>query len=260
MSKMMSQAPVTVGYMSNTGSNKVCVVFGAGEYYAGTPVVSENAYVVAADGGLDHARELGIVPDVVVGDFDSLQGRMPRTDVRTIALPSLKDDPDMLSALKVGWAAGCREFRIYGGLGGRIDHTISGIQLMALLARHGASGYLYGDGLIVTAITDGELRFPAHPVPEDGRMVSAFSHSDVSLGVNEPGLKYELRDGTLTNTVVRGVSNEFRDGVDAAISVERGTLIVTFPIEVALPQVGRFHEFGGDIGTLDTEVSKLLVR
>ena len=55
-------------------------------------------------------------------------------------------------------------------------------------------------------------------------MVSAFSHSDVSLGVNEPGLKYELKDGTLTNTVVQGVSNEFRDGVDAAISVEHGTL------------------------------------
>ncbi|MER8207573.1 hypothetical protein, partial [Acinetobacter baumannii] len=76
------------------------------------------------------------------------------------------------SALKVGWSAGCREFHVYGGLGGRIDHTISGIQLMALLARHGASGYLYGDGLIVTAITDGRLSFPAHPVPEDGRMVS----------------------------------------------------------------------------------------
>ena len=187
---------------------QVCVIFGAGEYYAGTPVVPAGAYVIAADGGLDHTRQLGIVPDVVVGDFDSLEGRPPRTDVRTIALPALKDDPDMLSALKVGWSAGCREFHVYGGLGGRIDHTISGIQLMALLARHGASGYLYGDGLIV----------------------------------------------------VQGVSNEFRDGVDAAISVEHGTLIVTFPIEVALPQVSRFHEFGGDIGELDTAVSKLLVR
>ncbi len=80
--------------------SKVCVIFGAGEYYAGTPVVPDGAYVVAADGGLDHTRELGIVPDVVVGDFDSLEGRPPRTDVRTITLPSLKDDPDMLSALK----------------------------------------------------------------------------------------------------------------------------------------------------------------
>ena len=59
---------------------------------------------------------------------------------------------------------------------------------------------------------------------------------------------------------IRCRDGEFRDGVDAAISVEHGTLIVTFPIEVALPQVSRFHEFGGDIGELDTAVSKLLVR
>ena len=50
--------------------SKVCVIFGAGEYYAGTPVVPDGAYVVAADGGLDHTRELGIVPDVMVGDFE----------------------------------------------------------------------------------------------------------------------------------------------------------------------------------------------
>ena len=46
---------------------QVCVIFGAGEYYAGTPVVPAGAYVIAADGGLDHTRQLGIVPDVVVG-------------------------------------------------------------------------------------------------------------------------------------------------------------------------------------------------
>ncbi|NMM97711.1 thiamine diphosphokinase [Bifidobacterium olomucense] len=240
--------------------SKICVIFGAGEYYAGDPMVPDGAYVVAADGGLDHTRQLGIAPDVIVGDFDSLAGHLPQDGTYTIALPPLKDDPDMLSALKVGWAAGCREFRVYGGLGGRIDHSISCMQLMALLSRHGASGYLYGDGLIVTAITDGSLFFRAHPVPEDGRMVSVFSHSDVSLGVNEPGLKYELRDGTLTNTMVQGVSNEFRDNVDATISVNHGTLIVTFPIEVALPKVDRLHDFDGGIGELDTAVSKLLVR
>ena len=72
---------------------QVCVIFGAGEYYAGTPVVPAGAYENAADGGLDHTRQLGIVPDVVVGDFDSLEGRPPRTEVRPIALPALKGGP-----------------------------------------------------------------------------------------------------------------------------------------------------------------------
>lgn len=80
--------------------------FWCGRILCGHARGAAGAYVIAADGGLDHTRQLGIVPDVVVGDFDSLEGRPPRTDVRTIALPALKDDPDMLSALKVGWSGG----------------------------------------------------------------------------------------------------------------------------------------------------------
>lgn len=114
--------------------------FWCGEYYAGTPVVPRKAGAgakrIAADGGLDHTRQLGIVPDVVVGDFDSLEGRPPCTDVRTIALPALKDVRDALRAegsVNRRVAANSMSMAVWGG---RIDHTISGIQLMALLARH----------------------------------------------------------------------------------------------------------------------------
>ncbi|MBT1160726.1 thiamine diphosphokinase [Bifidobacterium sp. SO1] len=240
-------------------SEQTCVIFGAGEYYADRPIVPEGAFVIAADGGLDHTRALSIRADVVIGDFDSLHGGRPADAEHTIALPSEKDDPDMLSALKVGWSHGCREFHIYGALGGRIDHTISGIQLMTLLAHYGGIGFLHGDGTIVTAICDGALSFPAHEaVP--GRMVSVFSHADVSRGVNEPGLKYELIDGTLTSDTVQGVSNEFRSGVPAEINVHDGTLIVTFPAEAPTPSVTRYREFGGDLGALDTHVSPILVK
>lgn len=234
-----------------------CVIFGAGEYYGAAPVVPEGAFVVAADGGLDHLRELGIEPDVVIGDFDSLRGRRPADGERTVALPAEKDDPDMLSALKIGWAHGCRRFHIHGGLGGRIDHTIANIQLMALVAQRGGVGFLHGDGTVVTAICDGELRFPANDVAE-GRMVSVFSHTDESLDVNEPGLKYRLRHARMTNSRVNGVSNEFLRGVPSAIDVHHGTLVVTFPSEAPLPQVRHFHGFSGDLGALDTEVSPVL--
>ena len=240
-----------------TDKTAPCVIFGAGEYYDEAPAVPRDAFIVAADGGLDHTRELGLSTNVIVGDFDSLRGKPPQQGECTIALPPEKDDPDMLSALKIGWFHGSRTFHIYGALGGRVDHTISNIQLMALLARHGGTGFLHGDGTIITAICDGELAFPANNV-RAGRMVSVFSHSDVSTGVSEPGLKYQLVDATMSNIHVNGVSNEFLDGRPAKIIVRHGTLIVTFPAEAPLPTVTRLHEFAGDLGRLDTEVSSVL--
>lgn len=248
---------------TSAGGTRVgtCVIFGAGEYYAGAgslPQVPDGALVIAADGGLDHARSLDIPVDVVVGDFDSIVDAHPLDGEQSIVLPPQKDDPDMLSALKIGWSRGCRVFHIYGGLGGRVDHTLANIQLMALLAARGGIGLLHGDGTVVTAICDGALSFPADHGVAPGRMVSVFAHSDICEDVNEPGLKYELRHGTLTNTMALGVSNELLPGVAGAIGVRRGTLIVTFPAEAPMPVVTRFHEFDGDLGPLDTQVSSLL--
>ena len=106
-------------------SDRVCVVFAAGEYYGRVDagVAPRGAFVVAADGGLDHARAAGVSPDVVVGDFDSLRGALPSDAGRTVALPPMKDDPDLLSALKIGWSQGCRLFHVYGALGGSL-HAI----------------------------------------------------------------------------------------------------------------------------------------
>lgn len=243
----------------NSNDASICVIFGAGDYYDEKPTVPDGAFVIAADGGLDHAREIGIDADFVVGDFDSISGERPSPSDHTIALPPEKDDPDLLSAMKIGWMHGARTFHIYGALGGRIDHTISNIQLMALLADHGAIGYLHGDGAIVTAICDGALDFPAGDVAP-GRRVSVFSHSDISTGVSETGLKYELRHAEMSSTRVNGLSNEFVTGRPSRIEVEHGTLIVTFPIESALPNATLSHDFSGDLGALDTDVSSALSK
>ncbi|MDF7664739.1 thiamine diphosphokinase [Bifidobacterium sp. ESL0745] len=271
-----------------------CIVFAAGTYYGNEPdagELPENAFVIAADGGIDHLRGLGIRPDLVIGDFDSANVQVPE-GVETIALPPEHDDPDMLSALKVGWTRGYRDFRIYGGLGGRIDHTIANIQMLALLAHNGGHGLLYGEHSVVAAICNGWLHFPANELhddvnvansevektdpdnqdaisrctgPDDGtdtntanRMVSVFSHADVSHGVTETGLKYELKNGTMRSDTVLGVSNELLDGRPASISVTDGTLIVIFPIEAALPAFSTGVKASETLGPLASNVSKLL--
>lgn len=291
-----------------------CVVLGAGDYYGSEtaslrlagllhPPASDAAarpLVIAADGGLDHAADLGIRPDFIIGDLDSVSSRLdiahtpaahapvahtpeyvaaaaPRpTDAQAaalapfvsgtlasgpfagtpvITLPSQKDDADMLSALKAGWTAGAREFHIVGGLGGRLDHTLGNVQLLTFVSRAGGSAFLYGDGITATAVTDGCVRFPAAPAPAFP-MVSVFSAGDESRDVRIAGLKYEVEGFTVSNAIAQ-LSNELI-GIDATISVGRGTLVITYPAAVAPPIIESGAAPTTTLGALSTQVSQRL--
>lgn len=238
---------------------RTCIIFAAGEYYDEMIEIPDDAFVIAADGGWDHAQAVGARVDVLVGDFDSIDHTPQDSSVETLVLPAQKDDPDLLTALKIGWEKGARLFHIYGGLGGRIDHTISNIQLMTLVASRGGIGFLHGNTQIVTAVCDGTLHFSDNTVP-NGTPISVFAHSDTARGVSEPGLRYELVNATMTNTQVNGLSNEFIDGHAAQIRVEHGTLVVVFPSNAGLPTVSHLHEFSGDLGAISTQVSAVLVQ
>ena len=93
-----------------TDNSNTCVIFAAGEYYSDTPIVPSGAFIIAADGGLDHARALDMSPDVVVGDFDSLTGERPTQGEHTIALPPEKRRSRPLSALKNRLVTPCAAF------------------------------------------------------------------------------------------------------------------------------------------------------
>lgn len=200
----------------------LCYLIGAGEHHAPPPVPGAEDFVIAVDAGYRYAREIGLDVDLLLGDFDSL-GEPPAGE-RTITLPPEKDDTDMLAAIRAGWDRGYRAFHIYGGTGGRLDHTLANIQCVADLAISGGRGYLHDRDTVLTAIRDGEICFPA----DSTGIVSVFSHSDVSEGVYETGLKYALENATLTNRYPVGISNECT-GRAAAVSVRSGTLIVMYP-------------------------------
>jgi len=198
---------------------KRCVIIGAGEFDGKIPVPGDGAVVIAADGGYAHIRELGLRPDVVIGDFDSL-GRAPENE-NVIRLNVEKDDTDTLAAIRYGLSEGCGEFHIYGGTGGRISHTIANTECLAFLSQKGLRGYLCGNGFYITAVTDGILEFDAGM----SGSISVFAHGDRAQGVCLRGLKYGLDNAELTNTFPLGVSNSFT-GEKSTVRVGRGTLIV----------------------------------
>lgn len=196
-----------------------CWLVGAGVRTARSPMPRPGDFLIAADGGYAWLQDLGLTPDLVIGDMDSLN--TPPTGVEVLRLPREKDDTDMLAAVRVGMEKGCRSFQIYGGTGGRFDHTLANLQLLAWLSQRQCAGVLYGADWTATAVTEGALTLP----PAEGDMLSVFAWGGDALGVDLVGLKYPLKDATLTCQMPLGVSNEFT-GVPACVSVKTGTLLV----------------------------------
>lgn len=206
-------------------TNNICYIVGAGENYGLDFKPSSNDYVIAADAGLRYLEQCGIMADLVIGDFDSLNN-IP-THPNTMTLNAEKDDTDMLAAIREGIKAGYSTFYIYCGTGGRIDHTIANLQVLAYLAQNGMQGFLFDKDNVITAITNQKIAFDKIP----SGYISVFSYTEKSEGVNLQGLKYELKDAVLTNTFPLGVSNEFI-GKESSVSVSDGTLLIVFPGEV----------------------------
>lgn len=204
--------------------DKICYVVGAGENYGIDFCPVPGDFVIAADAGLCYLERKGIRADLVIGDFDTLK-RIPEHP-NAVVLSAEKDDTDILAAIREGIRAGYASFHIYCGTGGRIDHTIANLQVLAYLSANNMRGFLFDNDSVITAITNSRLCFEKIP----WGYVSVFSCSEKAEGVTLCGLKYELNNGTLANTYPMGVSNEFINR-ESSISVNDGTLLIVFPRE-----------------------------
>ena len=115
-----------------------CIIFGAAPSwdYSRLPVAKEPGdLLICADGGYRHALALGLTPDWLVGDFDSLpEGGLAD---HIVQVRPEKDDTDANLAVLKGRELGYTNFVMYGGLGGRFDHSMANVQMMAGLAKEG---------------------------------------------------------------------------------------------------------------------------
>ena len=205
-----------------------CVIFCAAECDGLARPIGPESFVIAADGGLRHTEKLGIAPDAVLGDFDSL-GFCPEG---ANVFPVEKDDTDAMLAVRLGLERGCGEFLLYGSLDGpRLDHTVANFQTLQFLADHGAAGYLIGNTTMVTVVKNGKITFSAGL----SGTISVFCMGPDAVGVTEKGLFYGLENGTLSSGFPLGVSNHFT-GEAAEISVKNGSLLVLWERKCGFPE------------------------
>ena len=204
-----------------------CVIFCAAECDGLARPIGPESFVIAADGGLRHTEKLGITPNAVLGDFDSL-GFCPEG---ANVFPVEKDDTDAMLAVRLGLERGCEEFLLYGSLDGpRLDHTVANFQTLQFLADHGAAGYLIGNTTMVTVVKNGKITFPAGL----SGTISVFCMGPDAVGVTEKGLFYGLENASLTSGFPLGVSNHFT-GEAAEISVKNGSLLVLWERKDGFP-------------------------
>ena len=200
-----------------------CVIFCAGEFTGLAEPVKRGDLVIAADGGYRYASALGITPDIVLGDFDSL-GYVPEN---SRVFPVEKDDTDAMLAVRCGLEQGYKDFVLYGTLDGpRLDHTIANLQTLQFLADRQATGFLVGCNQIATVVHSGCLVLPA----TYKGTVSVFCMGADARKVTIEGLKYTLQNGTLSAGFPLGVSNAFM-GKNAKISVGEGSLLIIYARE-----------------------------
>ena len=200
----------------------ICYIVAAGDCDKISFRKKECDLIIAADAGIKYCERDNIVPDVIIGDFDSL-GFTPDTD-NVVSLPVAKDDTDTSFAVKYAMNKGYKKFVIFGATGGkRADHTFANIALLSFISKNGCEGYLVCDSYTVTSITDSKISFPDYMKGD----ISVFSFDNVSYGVTEKGLLYSLSDADIENCNIKGVSNSFV-GQKSSVSVKDGTLIIYY--------------------------------
>ena len=186
---------------------KRCFIYAAGTFYGLREPPRGGDLQIAADAGLLLCERLGVRPDVVLGDFDSMDVRQAPADC--IRVPVEKDDTDTIY--------------LYGATGGaRLDHTLANLQSLAFLLRHGARGYLYDQNFVYTAIENETLTLTREV---EWGIVSLFSMGDRAEHITLEGLQYPLTDGTIDCGFPLGVSNHIV-APTARITVGRGPLLV----------------------------------
>lgn len=216
---------------------KTCFIAGAGSFDGMSIRPQEDDLIIAADGGYEYLKNMNIEPHVLIGDFDSLE--IVPEHRHLIRHSPIKDDTDMALAAAYAMELGYRRFFLYGGLGGRLDHTIANLQLLTGMSKNGMEAYLIGEGIILTAISGKkeELTGYSEEISFDANasgMISVFSMGDSARGIWEKGLKYELSDAVMTNDKTLGVSNEFL-GCESSVSVGEGTILIMWDEKNGLP-------------------------
>lgn len=167
----------------------------------------ESGFYIAADSGLETAEKLGIKPDIIIGDFDSVEPELLAEYQNIIKYPAQKDDTDSMLCVKYALEHGFTDIIIIGGTGGRLDHTLANLALLRYIKNRGGTGCITDGFNRVSYIANGGAR-----IYKNYKYVSIIPVSPELRGVTLTGFLYNLENGSVKSDEPYTVSNEITAG------------------------------------------------
>ncbi len=194
-------------------------------------LLEPDDYIVCLDGGYDIALQQGVRPHLLLGDFDSMQAPLPEDPaIQVRRYPPEKDYTDLELAFRILDPEKTPEILVIGGLGGRLDQTLTNVQMLAnYTAGPAEPGYrriTLMDGCNQCFAIKGDGAVSVCRIPRREHCYLSFLPlSDQCCGLTIRGAKYLLEDADILRGASHCVSNEF-DGPQAEVTLGSGTLLV----------------------------------
>lgn len=207
-------------------SNKKCLIISGGENSLEN--YSEEFYksfdfIIACDKGYEYASKINLTPNLIMGDFDSMDSSVQfPADIEVQRFPCEKDDTDTMMAIKYALEKKIYdEIHIVCAFGNRLDHTIANIQAAAFIANNKTTAFLYGKNDEAICFANSTIHIPK----KEKYSLSVFSLSDKAEGVTIKGTKYKVENVQVSSAFPIGQSNEWEDD-EATISVKKGIMLI----------------------------------
>jgi len=180
-------------------------------------LIDNQNFIIACDGGYNNCKKLNIKPDLILGDFDSLQEFEFNNSIK---FPKEKDKSDFELAIDYGFEKGFKDFEIWGAIGKRLDHTLFNISLLLRIKKEGGNANIYHPPYIVFII-DKEYNFGVR----NSGFVSFYPLTSEIKGLTIKGMKYELNEKDIYLGSTETLSNEFI-GKESFVNFKEGIILV----------------------------------
>ena len=199
-----------------------CVIICASPYYQQNFIKSQitsNDYIICADGGYDIAQSVNIMPDYIIGDFDSSELKT-NNKLHVVKLPVEKDDTDSIYCAKYAVSNGFNNFLILAATGGRLDHMYANFALLQYLYRKNCKAVIK-DAFTSVYYTEKELTLHCK-----NKTVSVLPYGCTFADVTLKGFKYKADKLKMTSDFPIGISNIATDETSIVTVYNGGVLIM----------------------------------